>query len=301
MLECSMCQLGLHLHCHEPPLPAVPRGEWVCPSCYGTPDAHRQACKQIQTALRQLTHNKTLGTRDTCTTEQLPKEATELVRHLYTTPNITWAAYLALYGEQEEEVAIVGGPSTIHNKGAKRNKNDSSQTSYLVQWGHTYINKQHIPLSVKNGYTPESTTDVTPKDITDMPYTMQMLMSSEGHNYIQMSQKVTWKPTWEPESTFSTGKRKQMLSNYKHTQTKAAQEPPTTAVPRHTTPSSTTQKAQWQGGTNPIYNALGRKVAGNLTLHTQTNNSSTKTTNPSSTQTHHTQQHHTKGTVAGRH
>ena len=60
-----------------------------------------------------------------------------------------------------------------------------------------------------------------------------------------------------------------MLNNYTHKQTKAAQEPPTPAAPRHTTPSSTTQKAQWQGGTNPIYKALGRQVAGHLTLHTQ--------------------------------
>ena len=63
----------------------------------------------------------------------------------------------------------MGGPGIIHNKGTKRHKNDNSQTSYQVLWGHTYINKHHIPLSVKNGYTPQSVADVNPADTTDMP------------------------------------------------------------------------------------------------------------------------------------
>lgn len=33
LLECEKCDLGYHLKCLDPPLDAVPEGEWHCPVC----------------------------------------------------------------------------------------------------------------------------------------------------------------------------------------------------------------------------------------------------------------------------
>jgi hypothetical protein len=34
MLLCDVCDLGFHIHCLTPPLNDVPRGRWVCPTCF---------------------------------------------------------------------------------------------------------------------------------------------------------------------------------------------------------------------------------------------------------------------------
>lgn len=33
LLECGRCEDPVHLGCHDPPLRAVPKGEWLCPTC----------------------------------------------------------------------------------------------------------------------------------------------------------------------------------------------------------------------------------------------------------------------------
>ena len=35
MLICDRCDKGFHTYCLEPPLPAVPDGDWFCPVCCG--------------------------------------------------------------------------------------------------------------------------------------------------------------------------------------------------------------------------------------------------------------------------
>ena len=33
MLLCDSCDRGWHLHCLDPPLKAIPAGDWSCPKC----------------------------------------------------------------------------------------------------------------------------------------------------------------------------------------------------------------------------------------------------------------------------
>lgn len=33
MLLCDKCNAGFHIFCLEPPLEAIPDGEWFCPTC----------------------------------------------------------------------------------------------------------------------------------------------------------------------------------------------------------------------------------------------------------------------------
>ena len=33
MLLCDICSSGWHTHCLQPPLDAVPKGDWICPNC----------------------------------------------------------------------------------------------------------------------------------------------------------------------------------------------------------------------------------------------------------------------------
>ena len=106
----------------------------MCAACTKQPEALNTICRIIQKA--HIQHAKALGmTR--CSTRPHPKTLIEHVNSLCNTPNITWAAYMALYGEHDEALEFMGGPSTVHRRAYKRAKTDSSQTRYLVQWGYT--------------------------------------------------------------------------------------------------------------------------------------------------------------------
>ena len=130
MLECHICQTGMHLDCQDPPMHTVPRGEWVCNTCTHYPDTLVSICNTI---LSEYTKQaKQLGMKRTSTRGH-PHSPVKHVRSLCSTPYITWAAYLALYSEQDEAIQIVGGPSTINNTSKKKIRKDNQQTRYMLQ------------------------------------------------------------------------------------------------------------------------------------------------------------------------
>ena len=62
MLLCDSCQTGHHMHCLDPPVAAVPAGDWLCPACVlETP---------VMVALRKPQGGRTtLAVRPSCTVE----------------------------------------------------------------------------------------------------------------------------------------------------------------------------------------------------------------------------------------
>ena len=44
VLLCDGCNLGMHTYCLEPPLAAIPDGQWFCKDCAAAIAAARKAC-----------------------------------------------------------------------------------------------------------------------------------------------------------------------------------------------------------------------------------------------------------------
>ena len=179
---------------------AVPMGEWVCSTCKLNPDTLADICSNIHTE-----HTRQAKQLDMIrfSTRGNPHTPVEHVRSLCSTPDITWAAYLALYSEQDEAMQIVGGPSTINNTSTKKSRKDTQQTRYLVQWGHTYVIEHHLKVAMANGYTPQEVHDVA--DVQDTLYLLQQMGYCTDAALKQQLKKVTWQPTWEPEDSIVYG------------------------------------------------------------------------------------------------
>ena len=271
MLECHICQGGMHLECNDPPLQKPPKGEWVCHDCQQRQSTMAQLCGSVLKEHKQ--HAKTLGILRSSLGPH-PHTHVEHVKSLCANPNITWAAYLALYSEQDEALAVVGGPSTIYNRAQKRSKTDASQTRYLVQWEYTYVIAHHVQTAIDNGYTPDNIRDAMPEDKHDVPYILQQLGYCTDTNLMQQLKRVTWKPTWEPESSTKSDHMQALLGAYIQTQAAAQaaaalKAPP---QPRHNIAIHNLERGAGPDGSNAADVALDRQITANLTLNTRTIN-----------------------------
>jgi len=264
MIECHVCQLGMHLTCHAPPLRETPKGEWVCEACATQPDTLVEICKSIKAAHLKAARKLKLGRSYH---SNMPTDPVMHVKHLCQLHNISWAAHLALYGEQDEAVAVTAGPDTIRDRA--KNKD---QTRYMVQWRETYMLEHHIESATVNGYKPASIQAVIPEDYNYVPYPLKALGYCSDNALTQQLKKVQWEDTWEPEDNMNITPLKDLLEDYKLKQRQAENNVRNRPTPRHTHLNPAQQQGQWSTRPNQQFSNMDRQVTEHLTLTTQTIN-----------------------------